>query len=301
MILGLLLMGCSDRETESLVDSETEVKCVEFEVPPFEPDVTDSRVNININQQGVFFTWEATDTVGIYPLLGQQVPFGMNSSGSNNVANFDGGPWGLKRSSRYSAYYPYSVQQYRRSMNNVEVSYLNQSMASNASTETVGNYDFLASPFQTVTAMGYVHFKMSHLGSLVQLKLRFPRAVVVKDVVLKSEKQEFVHKASFNLADSLPTLVPTLLSDSLAIGMEDVDVEAGQDLTLYFMMNQSADHSDHWVAHVVTEGAVSFKGAVGIHTIVAGRSYSFSAVVTEEHISLPIFDGESGDPSQPIL
>ena len=55
------------------------------------------------NPSDLQLVWNDNDTIGIYPDQGFQVAFPMASGSGTKSASFDGGGWGLKNSSTYSA------------------------------------------------------------------------------------------------------------------------------------------------------------------------------------------------------
>ena len=80
---------------------------------------TGTRSSVVINNAGVNFLWEATDTVGIFPDKGSQAEFAMDEGAGMQTATFNGGGWALKAASTYAAYYPYNF--YNRNLKAIPV------------------------------------------------------------------------------------------------------------------------------------------------------------------------------------
>ena len=71
------------------------------------------------------YFWSARDTVGIFPSSGSQVFFVIEGAGGTSNADFDGGGWAFKVSSKYFSYYPFIGDIYL-DRSDIPVSYVGQ-------------------------------------------------------------------------------------------------------------------------------------------------------------------------------
>ena len=94
--------------------------------------------------EGFVFQWAPCDTLGIYPVGGNQVDFPISDGIGTNTAVFDGGSWALRSSYTYAGYYPYSANNYHKPQNAIPVSYKGQKQNGNNNLSGLGAYDFMA-------------------------------------------------------------------------------------------------------------------------------------------------------------
>ena len=168
-----LFAACSDLSEMDFHEKSDDGNLVEqviFEVPEIRYLIDDNlETRASLSQEGnndIQFSWEATDTVGIYPDKGSQVFFEMVDGIGTNVAHFDGGGWALRENSTYSAYYPF-VCNMKLDRNAIPVSFTGQSQTG------VSNYSgtrfYLASHGNKnllyIFASSHFNSIMNHLNS----------------------------------------------------------------------------------------------------------------------------------------
>ena len=90
-----------------------------------------TRAAYTVDDSGFHFSWTAGDTVGIYPVGGDQVAFPISSGEGSQTAKFDGGAWALRSSYSYAAYYPYVKENYMAEESRIPVSYTGQKQNGN--------------------------------------------------------------------------------------------------------------------------------------------------------------------------
>ena len=76
-----------------------------------------------------------------------------------------------------------------RDLTNVPISYLGQAQSGNATTNHIGDYDFMAASVAT-PANGAVAFDMQHVGCLVQLTLNLQEDITIKNVSYSRNKNK---------------------------------------------------------------------------------------------------------------
>ena len=143
--------------------------------------------------------WAENDTIGIFPNQGFQVAFPMSSGAGSKDAVFDGGGWGLKSSSTYSAYCP-MIGQFYLDKTKVPINMTGQVQTANNSTEHLSAYDYMCAINSTVDENGSVNFSFNHLVFILHLRLTMPQAGTYTSIVLETNS-ELTTEASLNLSD----------------------------------------------------------------------------------------------------
>lgn len=143
--------------------------------------------------------WSENDTIGIFPNQGFQVAFPMASGAGGKTARFDGGGWGLKSSSTYSAYCPL-IGQFYLDKTKVPIKLTGQVQTANNSTEHLSAYDYMCAINSTVNESGSVNFDFSHLVFILHLRLTLPKAGTYRSIVLETNA-ELTTEATLDLTN----------------------------------------------------------------------------------------------------
>jgi len=318
-----LICGCQEQGLEQSYNALEEGKaCVE--VVPFELVTSarnsSSRTDIVVDPvHGVQFNWNATDSLGVFPLSGYQAAFSLNGQIEQNKAIFDGGTWLLRNNATYAAYYPFSERAYDLTCNLLEADYRTLKQTGNNRTTHLPVHDYLATSFSQVTASQDVNFSLDHLGSLMRFVITAPASDTWNYLCLKGVANEFVVDATYNLYETHPTLHPVTMADSIRINMEGISTtDEERQIVLYTMAasNQNASPDEWCITMCGTTGIYrdtlrDYTDADGnfhdIARIMApGSAYSrtitFDGANSVDDWSIPInIDGESYDPNVPIL
>ena len=106
--------------------------------------------------------WASNDTIGIFPDQGFQVAFPMVSGAGAKSASFNGGGWGLKSASSYSAYFPL-IGQFYLDKTKIPLSLLGQAQTGNGSHAHVGTFDYMSAINSNVDEYGAVSFNFQPL------------------------------------------------------------------------------------------------------------------------------------------
>lgn len=218
-----LLAACSglnekDFEERTALDDGELVERVIFEVPVIRSLGDDDETRASLSQEGddgIHFSWEVTDTVGIYPDHGSQVVFEMSDGVGTNEARFDGGGWALRKNSTYSCYYPFVGDIYL-DRHAIPVSFANQEQTG------LSNYDgirfCLASEGQS-SSSGALRFSFEMLNTVIRVKaIGLPAGTYTK-LTLTTDDQLFIQDGAFGLDDM--SITGKTYSNSLEVTLKD--------------------------------------------------------------------------------
>ena len=137
------------------------------------------------------------------------------------------------------AYYPLQGKFYL-DKTNIFVSYLGQTQTENASTTHLGKYDYMvASATTPATDASAVNFQFKHLGALVRLKVKMKEASTLTYAALQTDENDFITSGYIDLTAATPTVNPTYngyKSNTFGINLNNITVDANQDLIVYFLM-----------------------------------------------------------------
>lgn len=193
-------------------------------------------------QSNLSFSWSAGDTIGIYPIGGDQVAFPISSGDGSKSAEFDGGAWGLRSTFMYAAYYPYNTLNCFVKETELPVSFIGQVQNGNDSRDDLDRYDFQAAAATAPTATGGVNLQMKHLGAFMRLYLELPEVMGVKEVTVTSDKVEFVTEGFVDLSAATPVITATKTAESLSIKLNDVTTDSSKHITVW-LATAALDHS----------------------------------------------------------
>ena len=264
------------KEDELLVPQE--LTDIVVKAPPFEYD-RDSRVLPEITNKGFHIKWLSTDTLGILPSTGAQVPFpikdGMTDADSNN-ARFTGGGWALNPSTTYATYYPYLGEDIFFERQNVPVDYTGQSQHQNDDYIHVSDYVYMAAA-ATTPDQGKVTFEMKHVGCIVWFEINTPEPMKFSSMTLKSDEALFVQDALLDLSQTAMNLRVAKKHKEINFDLSGVETTAGNlKANLYFMFAPT-DLANKQLTAVVRdvdgyEEEIHFTGK----NMLAGKAYKYS-------------------------
>ncbi|MBR3743548.1 MAG: hypothetical protein IKN31_00375 [Bacteroidales bacterium] len=261
---------------------------IEFVIPEFEPDDAATKVTTAVSGSNISSTWDAGDKIGVFPDMGgDQVSFTVSSGAGTSTCSFDGHGWALVSTAKYSAYYPFSKENYgdANAYKNVKVSYLGQAQTEKG-VFSVGDFDFLActgaEPVFDNPAKpgGFCTFNFSHLGGLIILDVTFPQAAFISTLELVCEDALFPQTGVVDLSQETPAITPTAMGNSLSLDLDGMSVSAGQTVRFYMMCapaNLLAERPT--VKATTTTGYEMTKQLSGSKNLKAGKSWSISTTL----------------------
>ena len=228
----LTLTACVDNIFKDHVSEN--IESIKINVRNFINSESISRTLAEVNADGVSFKWKENDTIGIFPTNGYQVAFPMSLGAGAQNAEFDGGDWGLKASTQYTAYYPFEF--YNRSNKNVSISYTGQTQTGNATTDHIGQYDYMAAA-ATTPKEGNVSFNFEHLGALIQWKIKMPEADNFTKLTLRCDTPVFTQFGKLNLTKQ-PLQIEAIQKDKrTSIDLKNIrTTTADEEIVVYMMI-----------------------------------------------------------------
>lgn len=281
LVLGITaVLGLLSCEEDKIISNTQLIKSVNVTSQDFQDGDAGTRATYTVDDGGFHFTWSAGDTVGIYPVGGDQVAFPISSGEGSKTAQFDGGAWALRSSYSYAAYYPFSSVNYHVDETSVPVSYIGQSQNGNGSLDCLDRYDYQASVATRPDAEGNVNIELKHLGCFVRFQLSMPVPDTYTSVTLKSNKTNLITSGSFDLSQGSITLTPQETAQSISISLNNDSTTAeNKVLTVYCMMAPS-DLSNSEIS-ITVEGTIykSYTATVSGKKMLAGKAYGYTAKV----------------------
>lgn len=208
-------------------------RTVSFTAPeiPFIPDEIEATKSA-LNTNPIGFTWEADDTVGIFPNQGSQVFFSMESGAGTNTATFDGGGWALKEQSSYFSYYPLCGRFYLNPRH-IPVSFIGQKQSD--ATSPFGSARFVLAAKGVSDGSGSLLFNYSILNVILNVNCTLP-AGVYTGITLETQDAQFTTDGYFNLFSSAPQIISTRKASSISMALDNLSLSEEAVLPLYIML-----------------------------------------------------------------
>lgn len=242
-----------------------------------------TRADYSISEtEGLVFNWSEGDTVGIYPVGGDQVAFPISEGEGSKTAQFDGGSWALRANKSYSAYYPFSKNNYLISETRIPVNYTGQVQEGNGSLSHIQPYDYMACASTTPDVNGYVNLQMKHLGCLVRFQLALPEICNLTRIRVTSDKTPFISKGYIDLTSNHINIISSSESTFIQCSLSDFETTSDNKVVTIFMMVAPSDMSDSHLTIDVTNGmGGEYSAIVNGKNMISGKSYNYSATLTK--------------------
>ena len=302
-----ILVSCSQETMDSVIDNNgTESKTdltslratlLDFktvtmadEFPAVRNNAPQTRSAIITDSEGDYqLVWVETDTIGIFPSTGMQVAFPMASSAGTKNATFDGGGWGLKTSSTYSAYYPL-IGQFYLDRTNIPMIISTQIQNGNGSNAHIGKYDYMAAVNSVVNEQGGVEFNFNHLVSILHMQIKMPKGGHYTYVALETS-DKFTTEATINLADGVVT--PSKQSPIHIVRLENVILDINEEypiLELWIVIHPVDLTGKMLYTKVYDEYNNCYTTTMQAMNFEAGTIYNSRKIATEDltHTGLPV-------------
>lgn len=300
LLMGLAsLIGLSSCNDERIINQSTTVNAIMVTGEDFADGETGTRATYLVDGTGFHFTWSQGDTVGIYPVGGDQVAFPISSGEGSQTAQFDGGAWALRSSYSYAAYYPFSSDNYKAKENAIPVSFLGLVQNGNGSLSGLDRYDYQAAVATKPDANGNVNIALKHLACFVRFQLTMPVADTYKSIELKSNKTPFITTGTIDLTSDTICITPISTSQTISIDLNNTSTTTEDSVLVVYAMLAPSDMSGNIINVIVTgtddKKYVSF---VPGKKMIAGKAYSFKAGTTDDVVIAD--DGEIVPPDNEI-
>lgn len=275
------LMACTSTDT---VDDfgqlqEESIQSIKVIAHDFVGADNDSRTSVEMGTDGADFKWSENDTIGIFPNMGYQVAFPMQSGAGSETAEFSGGGWALKAISSYSAYYPFQYD--NKNHTNIAVSYLGQVQNGDGNADHIGEYDYMAAA-ATVPEEDKVTFDFQHLGALLQWKLKIPVLATLSSVSLKADEPLFMTKGILNLQKSKPVIESCENDTIINLDLNDIKTNrTGQEIIVYMMIPPTNLTGKKYEVEMYNNSGHKATVELDGQNFEAGKMYSMSVEFTE--------------------
>lgn len=232
--------------------------------------------------------WSDKDTIGIFPDQGFQVAFPMASGAGTKSATFNGGGWGLKTTSTYSAYYPL-IGQFYLDKTKIPLSLTGQTQEGNGSHAHVGAYDYMAAVGSTVNEYGTVNFDFQHQVCILHFSITMPQAGKYTKLMLESNGS-LTTECTLNLTDGTITAVKQ--SPIQEVALKDIDLTADNLVLDAYVVMKSVDLTDHTLTVKIYDengNIYDIDRGLGGREFVAGSIYhaTRTASLSNESTGLP--------------
>lgn len=277
LFAGLLLCACNNEENFNDSSSKS-VKGITITIDDANYDfVQNTRAAYTVDEErGFISTWTVGDTIGIYPINGDQVAFPISEGEGSKTAKFDGGAWALRPAYQYAAYYPFNRKNYNIEETEIPVSYTGQTQVANNSTTHLAAYDYLAAGAVQPNESGSVNLLMKHLGCFVRFQIPIKVSGTYTEFRLSTSEALLTAKGMVNLQDATPSITTQTAASVLSITLKNIVVENGETLIVYAMLAPT-DLSDKTITITLSNSAGStyYYTTTGAN-MVAGSAYDYT-------------------------
>lgn len=282
LILGITVALCLSSCVEDKIISDTQiVKSISVTAQDFQDADAGTRAAYNVDGTGFHFTWKDGDTVGVWPVGGDQVAFPISNGEGEQTSKFDGGAWALRSSYSYAAYYPFASDNYQVNETSIPVSYLGQTQNGNGSLDCLDRYDYQASVATSPDDDGNVNIFLKHLGCFVRFQLIMPGADTYQSLTLKSNKTPFITFGKYDLTKN-PISITANSTSSIYVSLSNTSTtEENKVLTIYVML--APQDLSNSVISIFIKGTKydSYTASVSGKNMLAGKAYSYKATIQE--------------------
>lgn len=237
LFVGVLLCACSNEETPNNVASQL-VKGINVTIDDANYDLTPTTRSTYVvdEERGFVSSWTEGDTIGIYPIGGDQVAFPISEGDGSKSAKFDGGAWALRSAYQYAAYYPFSRKNYNISEKEIPVSYTGQTQTANNSTSHLATYDYLAAAATQPDENGNVNLAMKHFGCFVRFQIPIKVSGTFTELRLSTSESSLITEGTVNLQAETPSITAKKTMASLGLKLDNIAIENGETLVAYAML-----------------------------------------------------------------
>ena len=274
VVASVLLCACSNDENSDSTSSKT-LKSINVTIEDAEYGSTRSSYIVD-EEKGFISSWTEGDTIGIYPIGGDQVAFPISEGEGSKTATFDGGAWALRPSFQYAAYYPFNRKNYNVSENELPVTYTGQTQIANNSTEHLAAYDYLAASAVQPNNEGYVNLNMKHLGCFVRFQIPIKVSGTFTKLRISTSDALLTADGTVDLQATTPSITTTKAASVININLKNITIENGESLTVYAML-APADLSNQTLSLTLSNSAGnSYYYTIAGKNMVAGSAYNYT-------------------------
>jgi hypothetical protein len=253
--------------------------------------LADTKADIQIEDK-VYFAWEETDVVGMFPDKGAQAYFEMASHAGETTASFDGGGWALKSAREYAVYYPYSYDHKERTA--IPMHYHGQKQVGKNNYDHLKRYQHLATG-AAKPHNGACNYEMQRAEALVRFRLQMPRIAIYDELSIKVSDGTKIYTSSIlDVSEEEYKVIPTLSVDQFFVSLEDVVTSvSGEFVDFYLMLPPQNLSGKKLIISVNTVKGDSCQASIDGKDMKHNTAYHYEAILTTEF-------GSSGEPFEGI-
>ena len=277
IIAGLALGACSNNE-DFLTESSQMLEGINISIEDanYDMDLSTRSSYVVDPVKGFISSWEEGDTIGIYPIGGDQVAFPISEGEGSKTARFDGGAWALRTTFQYAAYYPFSKKNYYISETTLPVTYIGQKQTANNSTTHLAPYDYLAAAATSPDGEGNVNLAMKRLGCFVRIQIPIKVSGTFTELCFSTSEALLTAAGTVNLQAATPSITTTTAASVLTVTLQNIVVAADETLVVYAMV-APADLSDKTITITLKNSANSYYYyTTAGKNMIAGKAYNYS-------------------------
>lgn len=279
LVLGMtslfILSSCNE---DKIISNNQLVKSISITGQDFQSGEPGTKAAYSVDGTGMHFSWTQGDTVGIFPVGGDQVAFPISSGEGSETAQFDGGAWALRSSFSYAAYYPFSESNYHIDETKLPVSYIGQAQNGNGSLAGLDRFDYQASVATSPDASGNVNIALKHLGCFVRFQLKMPVSDTYKSMTITSSKTPFITSGTFDLSSDSIQVKPKTTSQTIVVSLNNTSTTPQDSILTVFAMFAPIDLSDSDIRIVITGTSnETYTSTVSGKKMEAGKAYSYGS------------------------
>ena len=200
----LLVCSCSNEIEENVIINLPEYKTIEAKISDLENGDIATRTSINSNFK---FSFADGDTLGIFPVSGDQIYFAIEGDAGGNTATFSGGGWGLKSGQTYYTYYPFNRKNSssESSKEKIEFSMDKQAINGNNLFGHLGKYAPMYAKNENTS--GSISVQLKHLASFLLLNVTLDTDCEIYEIILSTEQtNSLYHSGKVDLTQQLPSI-----------------------------------------------------------------------------------------------
>ena len=281
--IGLVgIVGLSSCTDERIISQSTTINAIRVSGEDFANGDAATRAEYAVDGTGFHFSWTEGDTVGIYPVGGDQVAFPISSGEGSKTAQFDGGAWALRSTYSYAAYYPFSSDNYKAKETSIPVSYIGQVQNGNDSLDCLDKFDYQASVATRPDVDGNVNITLKHLGCFVRFQLTMPNADTYKSITLKSSNTPFVTSGTVDLTSDSIHITPVNTSQTISIELNSTSTTERDSVLVVYAMIAPVDMSDSKIiVSVIGSNDKTYASVLAGKKMVSGKAYNYKSAIID--------------------
>lgn len=277
IVVGFMMCACNGNE-DFTPESSNLLKSINVSIEDASYDLElSTRSSYVVDPvRGFISSWEAGDTLGIYPIGGDQVAFPISEGEGTKNAKFDGGAWALRSSFQYAAYYPFNKKNYYVSEKEIPVTYTGQKQTENNSTAHLAAYDYLAAAATSPNSEGNVNLTMKRLGCFVRIQIPVKVSGTFTELNLSTSEALLTAEGTINLQAATPSITTKTAASVLTVSLNNIVIENGETLVVYAML-APADLSNQTLTFTLKSSANSYYCyTTAGYNMVAGKAYNYA-------------------------